>query len=180
MCRTCGSSSIRCWPLACAAVRDRLMLQTVFSLPITEVTAPGPHVSTTISQRVSSSWTEGENPTSYGFSPEVVCSRGFPGGSDSEESTCNAVQSLDQEDPLEKGMATSSSILAWRIPWTEETGNTPTARETALWKPVLSVIPGQAGVFGGPRSPCHASPSPCSACGFLRRVHIVITSFSCR
>ena len=27
---------------------------------------------------------------------------------------------LDQEDPLEKGMATHSSILAWRIPWTEE------------------------------------------------------------
>ena len=29
-------------------------------------------------------------------------------------------RSLDQEDPLEKGMATPSSILAWRIPWTEE------------------------------------------------------------
>jgi len=32
------------------------------------------------------------------------------------------VLSLGQEDPLEKGMATHSSILAWRIPWTEETG----------------------------------------------------------
>ena len=32
------------------------------------------------------------------------------------------VRSLDQEDPLEKGMATHFSILAWRIPWTEETG----------------------------------------------------------
>ena len=30
------------------------------------------------------------------------------------------VQSLDQEDPLEKEVATHSSILAWRIPWTEE------------------------------------------------------------
>ena len=30
------------------------------------------------------------------------------------------VQSLGWEDPLEKGMATLSSILAWRIPWTEE------------------------------------------------------------
>ena len=30
------------------------------------------------------------------------------------------VQSLGQEDVLEKGMATHSSILAWRIPWTEE------------------------------------------------------------
>ena len=32
------------------------------------------------------------------------------------------VQSLGQEDPPEKGMATHSSILAWRIPWTEEPG----------------------------------------------------------
>ena len=32
------------------------------------------------------------------------------------------VQSLGREDPLEKGMATHSSILAWRIPWTEEPG----------------------------------------------------------
>ena len=32
------------------------------------------------------------------------------------------VQSLGQEDPLEKEMATHSSTLAWKIPWTEETG----------------------------------------------------------
>ena len=32
------------------------------------------------------------------------------------------VQSLGQENPLEKGMAMHSSILAWRIPWTEEPG----------------------------------------------------------
>ena len=32
------------------------------------------------------------------------------------------VQSLGQEDPLEKRMATHSSILAWRVPWTEEPG----------------------------------------------------------
>ena len=46
-------------------------------------------------------------------------------GSDSKESACNAgiqVQSLGWEDPLEKGMATHSSILAWRIPWTEDPG----------------------------------------------------------
>ena len=46
-----------------------------------------------------------------------------PGGSDGNKSTCNAGD-LDsvpgQEDPLEKGMATHSSILAWRIPWTNE------------------------------------------------------------
>ena len=32
------------------------------------------------------------------------------------------VQSLGQEDPLEEGVVTHSSILAWRIPWTEEPG----------------------------------------------------------
>ena len=45
-----------------------------------------------------------------------------------KESTCNAetpettVQSLGREYPLEEEMATRSSILAWRIPWTEEPG----------------------------------------------------------
>ena len=46
---------------------------------------------------------------------------GFPGGSAGKEPICNAgdwVQSLGWEDPLENGMATHSSILAWRIPWT--------------------------------------------------------------
>ena len=50
---------------------------------------------------------------------------GFPGGSDCKESACNAVtrvQTLGQEDPMEKEMATFSSILAWRIPWTKEPG----------------------------------------------------------
>ena len=32
------------------------------------------------------------------------------------------VRSLDEEDPLEEGMAMHSSILSWRIPWLEETG----------------------------------------------------------
>ena len=36
------------------------------------------------------------------------------------------VQSLGWEDPLEKGMATHSSILAWKIPWTEELGRLQT------------------------------------------------------
>ena len=36
------------------------------------------------------------------------------------QETC--IQSLDWEDPLEKGIASHSSILAWRIPWTEEPG----------------------------------------------------------
>ena len=49
----------------------------------------------------------------------------FPGGSEVKASACNTgdpVQSLGQEDPLEKEMATHSSILAWRIPWREEPG----------------------------------------------------------
>ena len=48
---------------------------------------------------------------------------GFLSDTDSKESACNAgdpVHSLSREDPLEKGMATQSSILALRIPWTEE------------------------------------------------------------
>ena len=47
----------------------------------------------------------------------------FPGGSDGKASVYNAgdqVQSLDWEDPLEKEMATHSSTLAWKVPWTEE------------------------------------------------------------
>ena len=35
------------------------------------------------------------------------------------------VRSLSREDPLEKGMATHSSVLAWRIPWTEGSGGLP-------------------------------------------------------
>ena len=46
---------------------------------------------------------------------------GFPGGSDGKDVICNAGDSGSiPGDPLEKGMATHSSILAWRIPWTEE------------------------------------------------------------
>ena len=54
---------------------------------------------------------------------------GFPGGSRGKEPACQCrrhnepqVLSLDQEDTLEEGMAIHSSILLWRIPWTEEPG----------------------------------------------------------
>ena len=52
---------------------------------------------------------------------------GFPGGSPVDNSTTNAgdvgsIQSLGQENPLEKEIAAHSSILDWRIPWTEEPG----------------------------------------------------------
>ena len=45
----------------------------------------------------------------------------FPGGSDSKESQMVKVLTLSWEDPLEKGMATCSSIFAWRVSWTVET-----------------------------------------------------------
>ena len=53
--------------------------------------------------------------------PTSSSSPGFPGSWESKEYTGNAGD-LGCEDPLEKGMATYSSILAWRIPWTEEPG----------------------------------------------------------
>ena len=52
-------------------------------------------------------------------------SLGFPGSSDGKASACMQetwVQSLGWEDPLGKEMATHSSILAWKIPWTEDPG----------------------------------------------------------
>ena len=55
----------------------------------------------------------------------IVACKVYPGGSDGKESTCSAgdwVRSLGWEDPLEEGMAALSSILAWRLPWTEEPG----------------------------------------------------------
>ena len=50
-------------------------------------------------------------------------SMAFPGGSVAKNRPAmqeTQVRSLGQEDPLEKEMATHSSILAWRSPWTEE------------------------------------------------------------
>ena len=53
----------------------------------------------------------------------------FPGGTNGKEPSCQCreveemwVQSLGWEDLLEEGTATHSRILAWRIPWTEESG----------------------------------------------------------
>ena len=54
--------------------------------------------------------------------------QGFPGGASGKESTCNAGDTEDVGSipgpgrSLEEGTATHSSILAWRIPWTEQPG----------------------------------------------------------
>ena len=66
-------------------------------------------------------------PLSGGSLPSTILSAFYrlPDSSDGKESACNVedpIRSLGQEDPVEKRMATHSSILAWRIPWTEEPG----------------------------------------------------------
>ena len=58
-------------------------------------------------------------------------SEGFPGGSDVKNLPAvqeTWVPSLGGEDALENGMATPSSILAWEIPWTEESGGLQSSR----------------------------------------------------
>ena len=63
--------------------------------------------------------------TVYLFLKTTLRSKRFPGGPDGKASACNAGDpgsSLGQEDPLEKGKATHSSIFAWRSPWTGEPG----------------------------------------------------------
>ena len=55
----------------------------------------------------------------------LIIDKGFPGGSVVKNLPAmqeTQVQYLGGEDPLEEGMATHSSILVWRIPWTEEPG----------------------------------------------------------
>ena len=47
------------------------------------------------------------------------------------------VRSMGQEDPLEKGLATHSSILEWKIPWTDDTGGLQSMGS----KRVLTVLP---------------------------------------
>ena len=50
----------------------------------------------------------------------------------------NQAQSLGWEDPLEKGMSTHSSILAWRIPWTEKPGRLQSMASQS-WTPHFSL-----------------------------------------
>ena len=58
----------------------------------------------------------------------ILYHKDFPGGACGKEPTCQCrrhetkVRSLGWEDPVEEGMATHSSILARKIPWTEEPG----------------------------------------------------------
>ena len=76
------------------------------------------------------------------------------------------VQSLGQEDPLEEGMATYSSILAWRIPWTEEPGRLQTM---GLQRVRHDRVTQHTARFGHPRvSPVHpGSPGRLFSSGLL-------------
>ena len=64
----------------------------------------------------------------YLFEEPLIYSPGFPWRLSSRENACDAGDtgdggwSLGREDPLEEGVATQSSILAWRLPWTDEPG----------------------------------------------------------
>ena len=76
------------------------------------------------------------------FSDTIHC-LGFLCRSVGKESACNAEDSgrfLGWEDPLEKEMATHSSILAWRIPWTEEPGGLHTVHGVAKSRHDLATI----------------------------------------
>ena len=77
-------------------------------------------------------------PRYYLFLKNIIA-WGSPAGSDVKESACNVgawVRSLGQEDLMEKGRATHSSILDWRIPGTEDPGglqSTPSQRVRHNW-----------------------------------------------
>ena len=71
------------------------------------------------------------------------------------ENVRERVWSLCQEDPLEEGIATHSSILAWRIPWTEETGGLQSMWVTKTWTRLKRL------------STQHTRSSPCHVGSFL-------------
>ena len=62
-----------------------------------------------------------------------------------KETKATWVRSLGGEDPLEEGMATHSSILAWRVPWTEEPGVTKS--QTGLKQRTRTHAPGERNAF---------------------------------
>ena len=100
---------------------------------------------------------------------------GFPGGTRGKEPTCQCrrhetwVQSLDWEDSLEEGMATYSSNLAWRIPW------------TAAHQAPLSVCTAKASPLGsGSKRGCLMEESVVGGSGILqaRILEWAVISFS--
>ena len=91
----------------------------------------------------------------------LICSFGLPGNSDGKELACNAEDpglTPGWEDPLEKGMKTHSSILAWRIPWTEE----PDGYSPWIWKESNRVKSfSHVQLFVTPWMVAYQAPGPC-------------------
>ena len=69
------------------------------------------------------------------------------------------VQSLGPEDPLEKGMATHCSILAWRIAWTEESGGLPSMGSHRVEHNIETKQKAESGVESCPKA-TEWSPEP--------------------
>ena len=70
------------------------------------------------------------------------------------------VQSLGWVDPLEEGMATHPSVLAWRIPWTEEPGRLRSMRSQRAGQALLQILCGSTGLFGRPIVPRRQTNDP--------------------
>ena len=98
----------------------------------------------------------------------------FPrNGSGNKESACNAgypVWLLGQEDPLEKGMATHSSILSWRIPWTQEPGSLQSMGSQRL-RQDWATEQKQQKYWGGYPSPWTEGPGGLQSMGSQRLRH---------
>ena len=96
---------------------------------------------------------------------------GFPCDSAGKESACNA-RSLGWKDPLEKGKATHSSILAWRIPWTTQTTGSQRVRHnwatftfTFHWSVKVKLL-SHVQLFGNPWTIAYQPPP---SIGFSRQ-----------
>ena len=105
---------------------DGLDVQTLFNQKFRAVLGPTRFPDSSVGKESACSAGDPSSVPGSGRSAgEGIVFLGFPGGSAGKETTCNAGDLgsiLGLGRPLEKGKATYSSILAWRIPWTEELG----------------------------------------------------------
>ena len=106
----------------------------------------------------------------------TAINRGFLYGSVDKESACNArdtVWCLGQEDPLEEGMATHSSLLAWKTPWTVEPGGLQSLgfqRVGHTWATsTFSRVNSPAELLGRVVSSYHSSVGACANFSCFRR-----------
>ena len=81
------------------------------------------------------------------------------------------VRSLDQEDPLKKEMATHSSILAWKIPWTEEPGRLQSVGSQKSRHDLVNKQQ-QCTLYYLPSRPCFISLCPTSVSFIFQTNHL--------